>query len=244
MSSQNNDAPKSGLASADHKVIDERVVAEYLRRHPEFFQDKPSLLADLRIPHHSGGAVSLVERQIAALRDSNERLQKQLDSLIQIARENDRLNEQLHRLTLGVMDCGNLADLLELVAERLREDFAADLIAIRLLTPPLNENYSLRLEVVQEPELFRERFQRLLGAGKPYCGRLKSEQLEVLFGEHADAVGSVALLPLGYRGDVGLLAICSYDSRRFQSNADTAFLVRMAEVISAALLTHLQTPET
>lgn len=215
---------------------------DYLRHHTEFFQDKPMLLADMRIPHDAGGAVSLVERQIGALRESSQRQQKQLDGLIDIARENDRLNEQLHRLILGIFECGNLGDLLDLVALRLQEDFSADMVAIRLLSAPMNKANNARSELVKEPEAFQKLFQHLLSAGKPFCGRLKAEQLEALFGQHADAVGSVALLPLGEKGSVGLLAICSYNESRFQPGADTAFLVRMTEVIAAVLSAYLKVP--
>lgn len=240
MSNRSDDAPESG--ETGNSQLDEQTVADYLRRHAGFFQDKPALLADMRIPHDTGDAVSLVERQIAALRESAQRQQKQLDGLIGIARENDRLNQQLHRLILGIFECGNLGDLLDLVALRLQEDFSADMVAIRLLSVPMNKGNKDRPELVKEPKAFQGLFQHLLSAGKPYCGRLKAEQLEALFSQHADAVGSVALLPLGEKGKVGLLAICSYNESRFQSGADTAFLVRMTEVIAAVLSCYLKEP--
>jgi len=71
---------------------DEQSVADYLRRHPCFFEDKPTLLVDLRVPHATGSAVSLVERQVAVLREGNAGLQKQLKELVQVARENGQLN--------------------------------------------------------------------------------------------------------------------------------------------------------
>lgn len=230
--------PESGLTGDGE--LDDQAVADFLRRNPDFFQDKPALIADLRVPHDAGGAVSLVERQIATLRENTQRQQKQLDGLIEIARENDRLNEQLHRLILGIFECGNLSDLLDLVTQRMQVDFSADMVAIRLLSTPMNDNSKGRPEWVKEPEAFKELFQHLLTAGKPYCGRLKSAQLEALFGQHADTAGSIALLPLGEKGQLGLLAICSYDGSRFQAHADTAFLVRMTEVIAAVLSGYLQ----
>ena len=36
------------------KVLDDALVADYLRRHPEFFLNQDELLADLRIPHARG----------------------------------------------------------------------------------------------------------------------------------------------------------------------------------------------
>lgn len=228
------------LDETDTHDISEQAVAGYLRRHPDFFQDKASLLSDLRIPHDAGGAVSLVERQIVVLRDTSERQQKQLDSLIQIARENDRLNEQLHRLILGMISSEDIGKLLDMIQDHLRHDFSADFVAIRILGTPRDERFQSRPEFITDPAGFTAQFQRLLGADKPYCGRLTTEQLEYLYGELAETIGSSALMPLGKQGKIGLLTICSYDRGRFYPSADTAFLGRMSEVISAAVEQHLQ----
>jgi uncharacterized protein YigA (DUF484 family) len=239
---------KSGITDQDTEKLvasgladgDEQTVADYLRRHPNFFEDKPSLLADLRIPHSTGSAVSLVERQVTVLRNKNAGLQEQLNGLIHIARENDRLNTLLHQLTLQLMGSNRLAELLDLISEGLRRDFSADVLALRLLKPPRDESCLEREEFVADVDGFCGPFQRLLSAGKPYCGRLKTEQLQALFLSQADSVASSALLPLGSRGEWGLLAIGSFDRNRFHPGADTAFLGRMAEVVSAALGQHLQ----
>lgn len=240
----------SGTSGTDKDIqnasmlVNDQSVEDYLRRHPEFFQDKPSLLTDLRIPHHAGNAVSLIERQIQALRDSNESRQAQLDALIQIARDNDALNSRLHLLTLELMESENLEAMLAIISKRLRKDFNADLVELRLLSEPLTEASTALPEEVSDIDAFCEQFQRLLGSGKPYCGRLKNEQLKVLFAERGEAIGSTAILPLGNDGNIGLLAIGSFERTRFSAGADTDFLVRMAEIISTALSKHLKLTDT
>jgi hypothetical protein len=103
---------------------------------------------------------------------------------------------------------------------------------------------STRPEFVGDADAFCGLFQRLLSAGKPYCGQLKTEQLEALFGEQAGEVGSTALLPLSRRnsdghGKLGLIAIGSFERKRFHSGADTAFLERMSEIVAVTLQSHL-----
>lgn len=241
ISEASSEASKEGTKSQNEDIpIDEKTVSDYLRRHPDFFEDKPSLLADLRIPHHAGGAVSLLERQIQALRESNQSRQAQLDALIQIARENDNLTERLHDLTLQLMKCDELDSLLAIVSDHLRKDFSADLIMIKLLAIPAADSASTLPELVVDVDAFCGLFQRILGSSKPYCGRLKSDQLEALFNDRAEAIGSSAVLPLGKDGSIGLLAIGSFERSRFTSSVDTAFLVRMADIISTALGKHLQ----
>ena len=39
-------------------------VADYLRNNPDFFIDQDELLRSLTLPHDSGRAISLVERQV------------------------------------------------------------------------------------------------------------------------------------------------------------------------------------
>ena len=59
---------QNSLASSEAVGLDEDSVAAYLSEHPEFFNKQEDLLAKLRIPHKSGGAISLLERQVSLLR--------------------------------------------------------------------------------------------------------------------------------------------------------------------------------
>ncbi len=235
--------------------IDDQGVADYLRRHPDFFDDKPTLLTDLRVPHQTGSAVSLVERQVATLRESNENRQAQLDGLIQIARDNDRLNFHLHQLTLQLMETENLEDLLTIISDRLKKDFDTDIAVVHLLRSPLLDVNSALPGFVTDVDVFSSQFKGVFSKGKsgskdgttsskPYCGRLKDEQLQILFADRAEEIGSSALLPLGRftgkQGPIGLLAIGSFDRNRFTIGTDTDFLARMADIIAAALGKHLK----
>lgn len=220
--------------------LDEGAVVDYLRRHPDFFETHRQLLADMRLPHHVQGAVSLVERQMATLRDMNGQYKKQLSDLIQIAKENDRLNDQLHELTLHLMECVDFDGLVALILNRLRRDYNADAVSLHLLSPPRDTRWIDKAEFVQDIDGFRGPFQRLLSGGRPFCGRLKDEQFAMLFNSQAGQISSAAVLPLGRDGQVGLLAIGSLDAKRFQPSADTAFLQRMAQIIATALSHHLQ----
>jgi len=228
------------MNSDTRQDISEQAVAAYLRDHPDFFEHHLWLLPALRLPHESGGAISLVERQVAMLRSQSETQKTQLEDLLAVARENDRLNGQLHQLTLLLMACQGLKDLMTLLVSRLRRDYSADAAVLHLMAPPRDESLAGRAEFVHDTEAFRDPFQHLLSTGRPFCGRLKAEQRELLFGERADGVGSAVVLPLGREGRVGLLAIGSADANRFSPGGDTTVLTRMAQVIAAALACHLQ----
>ena len=86
-----------GLATADSE---EESIAEYLQRHPEFFERHQGVLARLKLPHARGGStISLVERQIEVLREKQAQLEGKLAELVRVARANDAISERLHRFT-------------------------------------------------------------------------------------------------------------------------------------------------
>ena len=80
----------------------EERIAAYIIAHPDFFNRHPDALAAIDIPHPTGDAVSLIERQVRTLRDQTADYRRQLEDLIGVARENDALAKRLHRLTLAL----------------------------------------------------------------------------------------------------------------------------------------------
>ena len=67
MNSDNSAAEKIDSPSSNELSAQE--VASYLKANPEFFIKQEDLLADLSLPHKSGKAISLLERQVTILRD-------------------------------------------------------------------------------------------------------------------------------------------------------------------------------
>ncbi|HEV2286572.1 MAG TPA: DUF484 family protein, partial [Steroidobacteraceae bacterium] len=78
-------------------------------------------------------------------------------------------------------------------------------------------------------------FESLFASGKPRCGQARDSQREFLFGPEGLEMGSVALVPLGEKGSIGLLALGSVDRDRFHPGMSTEFLARMADLIADAL---------
>ena len=78
-------------------------------------------------------------------------------------------------------------------------------------------------------------FDALLATGKPRCGQVRDTQRDFLFGPESPSIGSVALVPLGENGAIGLLALGSAERERFHPGMSTEFLKRMGELITDAL---------
>jgi uncharacterized protein YigA (DUF484 family) len=62
-------------------------VAQYLKDHPDFFNQYAELLAQLSIPDpHGGRAISITERQIIGLREQVKKLEASSPSCCALAR--------------------------------------------------------------------------------------------------------------------------------------------------------------
>jgi uncharacterized protein YigA (DUF484 family) len=231
-------------------AVDEATVARFLRDHPDFFQRNGKLLSELKLPHKHNGTVSLVERQIAVLREQNQRYQSQLRELVEIARDNDRLNEHMQSLTLRFLETDDINEILVLLNLALCNDFSADAVTLFLMMDeghlPLRRETMEPLEVVylgQGSGICG--FEKVMAEGEPYCGHFDDDQRDALFGSHADIVGSAVLLPLYTslttgRKPLGLLAIGSQQVERFHAAMGTVFLKYLAELLSRRLWPHAQ----
>lgn len=219
-------------------VTDEDVV-RFLTSETDFFRRHPDVLARLHLPHESGdGAVSLVERQLAVLREKNSKLEGRLRELMSVARSNHELSDKVHRLALSLIRADSAASVIEVLEEVLREDFGASDTVVVLFHNPSDivqeeDTRFLRRIDRQSPDL--KPFGPFLERASPRCGRTRDSQLEFLFPEHAMEIGSIALIPLGERAAIGMLAIGSGDSDRFHPGMSTDFLERIGELVGLAV---------
>ncbi|RMG36917.1 MAG: DUF484 family protein [Gammaproteobacteria bacterium] len=205
----------------------ERLVADFLVAHPDFLVRHPEVLAEIDIPHPTGDAVSLIERQVRTLREQNRRLRGQLDSLVAIARENDATANRLHRLTLALIEARSFEEVLNTLQDELRNLFQADAVEMKLFSAEELASHAAEAG----PAMFADFIQ----AERPTLGELPPSQLEYLFGSQATETGSVALIPLHAPPLVGVLAIGSHDPQRFHAGKSVDFLKRLADVVSASL---------
>ena len=229
---------KSG-AAVDAPLTDalsEDSIADYLKSHPDFFERHGALVLGLKVPHRAGGAaISLVERQVAMLRQRNAQLERQFKDLVTVAKENDSLVEKIHQLCLKLMRAPTLAVRLEHLETGLREDFAAER-AVLVLFPDapaaaVREGFVRRMgsdDVDVRP------FATFLRAAKPRCGPLRDRQKNI-FDRDADTVSSAALVPLGPESKLGFLIIGSRDPDHFHPGKRMDFLARLGEVLSVAI---------
>jgi uncharacterized protein len=222
-----------GLSATENE---EESIAAYLQRNPEFFERHQAVLARLRLPHMRGSStISLVERQIEVLRERQAALENKLAELVRVARANDAIAERLHRFTRRLLPSVPRAEAIARIEAGLRQDFDAFHAALVLIGIPTEVGESRFLRSVSADDAALKSFESLFASGKPRCGQARDSQREFLFGPEGLEMGSVALVPLGEKGSLGLLALGSADRDRFHPGMSTEFLARLADLITDAL---------
>lgn len=210
---------------------DEQAIADYLLNHPGFFERHGDVLQNLRLHHPSGRAVSLIEKQVSALRERNTELRHKLNQLLENARDNDRLFERSKRLVLSLMEAGELGDLVDALYYSFDKEFAIPHTRLILFQAPALPS-NARVKSLQEAQIF---LGRNLKASRAISGGLDNDAVQYLFDEDAQQVGSAAMAPLHYRTLMGVLTIGHPDRDHFQSGMGTLFLTHIAEVLDRLL---------
>lgn len=228
------------------QTVDDGRVAEYLRAHPDFLLRHPSVLASIDVPHPiaEGPVTSLIERQVAVLRERNARLEERLAELLRTARDNERVGARLLALGRGLLEADSLDSVLATVREALLNEFAADEVAWRLV------DTGDGARAADEPARFARpgdpavrQFDEFLRRGEPVCGAVTTEQQEALFGESARRLASVALVPVQAGRALGVVGLGSTDPGHFRDDMGTLFLSQLGELVSAGVAAHLgETP--
>ena len=213
----------------EEKPMDGEAVAEYLIKHPDFFEHYADLVAAMFVPHpHDGHAIPIAERQILTLREKNAQLQTKLRELMGFGSDNDAITEKLHRSTLALFSAADLETTLGVFYHSLRDDFQVSQVALRLWGKVPERSY-LPEFAATSPEL-RDYTE---GLDEPYCGTHAPFESRDWF-EAGTELASFAFLPLRTHHTFGLLGLASPDRERFFDGMGTMYLTRLSELASVA----------
>jgi uncharacterized protein YigA (DUF484 family) len=218
--------------------VSEADVADYLGRHPDFFERHLPLLRRLEIPHQAGStAVSLVERQVAVLRQRNDELERKLTDLFEVARANNELVDNIHALAIKFVRTRGVDARLEALENALREDFGAERAVLLLFADeakPTPERPGF-VKTIDREDAALKSFSTFLRSARARCGPLRDKQKELLFGREADSINSAAMVPIGRGVRYGFLTVGSKDANQFHPGQRVDFLGRLGELVALAL---------
>lgn len=218
-------------------------VLAYLMDNPDFFTQHEQVIAELAISQETGGATSLLERQVLTLRDRNRQLaeqvhhqqrraDEQLAELVTIARGNEKQAQQLYNFAVKIIACLQTApesgSLQQDALDYLQQQYSLSVAS--LVTVPDEKTATTAREKV---------LCNLMRYGTPVCVPGDSEEVQAVFSEaELTRVQSAAIVPIRRQENstVGaILALGSDEAMRFHSQLGTQFLRELGKLISPIL---------
>ena len=227
------------LDNSEAETLGEEQVAEYLRNNPDFFLTQDDVLAELTLPHESGKAISLLERQVTILRERGIEARQKLNNLLENARNNDQLFDTTRNLVLALLRAHNITEIAEVAQDQLATHANIDACEVILVDRPgLDVAPSVRVQSLEE---LKQDFEDVFRLKRTHCGALNAEQIEQLFQTGGNSIRSTALCPVINNSEVlAMLALGNKTENYFNINLDTLFLDFIGHVVGAVLDKQLQ----
>ena len=220
-------------------VLDAAAVTAYLKANPTFFEEHPEALEELSLHHESGGAVSLIERQVRVLRTQYTESQRRLSTLLGTARENESRVNHLNALAQSLIGARSLSGVARGVRQSLMTSFQVDGVFLGLFGKAPEDADPQGPRFIPPRDPLREAFRDFLRMGKAECGPLSAEKSALLFPERETPLRSAALVPLDRSAKLGMLVLAGNDPARFTPTMGTWFLELTAQLVATACRAHM-----
>lgn len=210
-------------------------VEAYLRRTPEFFEHRLSLLGEMLAermpPPPATGVADFQAHALRALRQEVALLKETVVDLTDTARHNLTFQERTHRAVRAILAAPSFDALVRCVTDTVPALLQVNVVMLCV------ESGLPKGAAIYVQELQTGATDRLIGHGVTTRLRHHVESEPLLYGSDTTAVRSDALvrLSLGDGLPAGLLALGSRHSGTFSPEQGTELLVFFADVLSATL---------
>lgn len=207
-------------------AITARLVADYLRRHPLFWEEHPELLELLSIPHaDTGNTASLIERQVQHLRERNADLTAALKASQAVISSERALVKQAQALELRILETESFEAATNALRFWVKKMFAAHHLALFVFLDGSKAIPHAGIKVLGRPNAIRDLFAEVFQRNRPLYDSLQVEHLEVLFDAQAAAeVRSTAMMPVAGRQWDALVAVGSRDPLAYRKGSPVEVL--------------------
>lgn len=233
------------LPGKEDTQLEAEAVARYLAEHHDFFVGREELLADMTVPHASGKAISLLERQVILLRERNAEMERRMREFLGNASANDSLFEKTRIIVLELLKAGTLDELAASVEREMSEKFGAAESRVLFIC---GEEAAFPPRTLRPYEAAREHLGELFEKKRTFCGEVSPAQAGFLFPGSEGRIACAAIVPIhisameaGARefSAIPVLAVGSENPLHFNKGQDTLFLDFIGEILSA-LITRLR----
>lgn len=235
-----DDLNKEITTEREQRLATDLQLIGLIRDNPDILTRHPELLAVLEVTHQSGGAVSLIERQVAVLRQQIQSQENRLCELMDVARDNESLAETCHRLAVDLLSTHDVDDVVSIVLDTFKTELSADYAVVKLFSEDADLIEQSAGLFVDANDDALNAFKTMLQHKNTVCGKSTDEQKVYLFDDNAENIKSVAIIPLIAGANLGLIGLGADNAQRFNPSMGTDFLSQVGELISASLAGHLE----
>ncbi|MBI2992592.1 MAG: DUF484 family protein [Gammaproteobacteria bacterium] len=211
-------------------------VVEYLKSHPDFFREYPSLLRELSIPHEVGaGVASLIERQVTMLRSHCTQLQQELDLRKTRAGLQRTMLQNLQNAMLRLLRCNTAGEIYASALKSIKRDYDVDEFRIFIFSDEVASQVVDGVKFLARTAKLKYLFIELLSRSKPLCGSLQDEHIRMLFQAAGGHVNSTLIIPLRHARWEGLVALGSHERGRYSRGLEMEMLQHLFVVLGIRL---------
>ena len=214
------------------KMLSPQEVRDYLINHPDFFLEQQDLFTEINFPHETSGAISLIERQVQVLRNSQKESMDRVSELTATATTNHELLKKMQLLMLKLVVAEDSASLITCLNDLMREQFELDQMYLLMSDKVTDKDLPLTqfLSADQLTKMHADLFNLDI-----YVGRVPAKLSDYFAGDSLQNISSIALLKLDILDQTGYLLLGSSEESRFQSDMATDFIEFVANLISILL---------
>ncbi len=207
------------------EVLRPEEVATYLRKNPDFFVKYPDLAKYLEIKSaQKTNVIPIKNKQLKKIQQDKNKLETSLEYLLEIAEQNDKLADQIHHITIDLINAVDLENLIMKFHSKLTTEFKVQDSALRLW------NIGKKIPkkwVSYDPSLLS--FAEELSG--PNFSQILSKQIASSF-EFEPGGGSYAYCPIRTTKTIGILILFNSDKNHYTRNKDTVYLQRLVELLA------------
>lgn len=209
------------------KSIDPKKVEEFLLLNPEFLSDNSHILNSLEIVHETGGAVSLIQKQVEILRKNYESTSGNLLQLLEIASTNEDIFENTKKLILNLIVCKNLTEIVSVTEETFSKEFQSDSCKLLFFKDNPNLPKGRIVDAKEAHKVIGSKY----NAADIFCGPLDKKESSYIFDKKAEVLDCV-LVPIKNSECPGVLAVGSRTENTYSKENDSLFLEFISEALS------------
>lgn len=225
------------------KTLNESQVVEYLRNHPNFIKQNPTLLSQIAPPRRDlgPGIGDLQQAMLERLREENEKAKSRQSELIKAGRNNLSIQARIHECVIALLSANSFEQLLQIVTTDFAIFLDLDIVTLCVESGDM-ETTPLRtrgLKVIK-PGLV----DALIGVNRDVMLRSNIDGNREIFGGGATLVRSEALsrILIAYSSPACMLAFGSRHTTKFHEGQATDLLGFLSRVTQGMIRIWLQLP--